>query len=281
MAIFLSILQKNKASILMVMVIALVASTIATFAQPFEYQSAFSLLVIEKEASLDGYAASKSAERLSTSLSQIMYTASFADRVYERVKNAGLATDTVIFTDDEQERRDAWKRHVETRILPDIGILKVAVYHPDRSQAHVIAHGLAQVLTEQGAEYLGGGSDVVLKIVDFPLTSKRPVRPNIPFNLVAGTLLGFAAAWTFQYVRNQAQRASMVLAPMQPAPRYDEGYGTHEAPQQIQEYPIQAPETEAPLRVGYDAAYATSATQEPRYGVETQTMDEDAGWRMP
>lgn len=196
----LTILRGHRVSIVVIMALAVVASSILTFLRPFEYRTSFSLLVIEKQGSLDGYAAAKSAERLSTSLSQVIYTASFANQVYDRLRTSGGIADSTLFSQDEQIRREQWKRHIEIRLLPNVGQIKIAVYDPDRSTSSAVANALAAVLVEQGTDYLGGSSDVVLKLVDFPLTSKRPARPNITVNLFGGLVLGFLGAWSYYMI---------------------------------------------------------------------------------
>lgn len=176
---------------------AVALALLVTLTQEPAYRSNFSLLVIEQQEQLDGYAAAKSAERISVSLGQLLYTDSFAQKVYDRVKDTGLVDDTVFFAADAQARRAGWKHNVETRVLPDVGMLKISVYHPDQETAETIAQSIATVLVEQGTEYLGGGTNVVLKTVDFPLTSKAPVRPNILLNMIAGFVLGLGGAFAF------------------------------------------------------------------------------------
>lgn len=209
MGFYLSLIGRHRLAIVLMTLCVVGASVAVTFLQPFEYRSSFALLVIEKEGSLDGYAAAKSAERLSLSLSQIMYTASFADQVYQRAQQAGFGPDATLLIADEHDRRKEWKRHVETRVLQDVGMLKIAVYHPERDKATLLANALAVVLTEQGPEYLGG-QNVQLRTVDFPLTSKRPARPNIPLNLSAGLLLGVAGAFAYVVLQHKLRMYGFV-----------------------------------------------------------------------
>lgn len=185
-------------SLVVITALAMVASIVLTFVRPFEYRTSFSLLIIQKQ-DLDGYTASKSAERISASLSQVMYTASFAQSVQDRVRQAGLTSTTLFYATDEQKQRDEWKRHIETRVLPDVGLLKVSVYHQDRASSAAIANALALVLVEQAPTYLGNDS-VTLKTVDFPLTTKRPARPNVVINILGGMLLGFVGAFGYHWL---------------------------------------------------------------------------------
>lgn len=183
-------LKRNKALVILVALVGTVVAIGVTLIQPFEYRTTFSVLVIEKGSSQDAFTAAKSAERLSLSLGQIIYTTSF----YDKVIHSSYLPSNIKFPTDDQQRREEWKRRIETRVMPDIGQMKISVYDRNSSNATSLANALAMVLSEQGTEYLGGSDGVTLKVVDYPLTSKRPARPNIPLNLMAGFLLGGGAA---------------------------------------------------------------------------------------
>ena len=75
-------------------------------------------------------------------------------------------------------------------------ILEISVFHPERVQSSVIAQAISYVLLREVDEYIGV-SDVELKIVDAPLTSKFPVRPNLFVNLMFGLVLGFLVAVSY------------------------------------------------------------------------------------
>lgn len=210
-------IKQNWLMILLVSVTTLAIAVIFTFIQPFEYRSSFSLLVIEKDPNLDAFSAAKSAERLSVSLGQIIYTTSF----YDKVVNSGYLNSNIKFPQDEIKRRDLWKRQIETRVSPDIGVIKMAVYNQNRDQAENLANAIAMVLSEKGTEYLGGGNSINLKIVDYPTTSNQPVRPNIALNLAAGILLGLGGSIGYsvlQAMRSKNQEAVPLTTPNQPMP---------------------------------------------------------------
>ncbi|MFA6197573.1 MAG: Wzz/FepE/Etk N-terminal domain-containing protein [Patescibacteria group bacterium] len=193
-------LRRNKTLVILMALVGIVVAIGVTLVQPFEYRTTFSVLVIEKGNNQDAFTAAKSAERLSLSLGQIIYTTSF----YDKVMHSKYMPNSAIFPNDDQQRRAEWKRRIDTRVMSDIGQMKISVYDRNSSNATALANALAMVLSEQGTEYLGGSDGVTLKVVDYPLTSKRPARPNIPFNLLAGFLLGggaatgYLAAWTIR-----------------------------------------------------------------------------------
>ncbi|MFH1171533.1 MAG: Wzz/FepE/Etk N-terminal domain-containing protein [bacterium] len=197
-----STIKNHWISILLVTVIAISASAGVTALQTREYQSSFSLLVIQKTDSGDAYAAAKSAQQASLSLAQILYTTSF----YDQVQASGLA-DLSSFPTDEAARRELWAHAIETRTLPDVGMLKISAYDTNRTTANALAFAVADVLTRKGADYLGTGKSIELQVVDAPLTSTAPVRPDVPVNLAIGFLLGFGVTIGFHIVRDTQETA--------------------------------------------------------------------------
>lgn len=198
---YLAKIKGSWLSIALVTLLVVAISVIITLFQPFEYRSSFSLLVIEKQQNLDAYAAAKSAERLSTSLGQVIYTTAF----YDKVINSGYLPDDFDIAKDEEEKRNQWKRQIETRIMPDVGMIKIDVYNKSSEKATALANALAVVLSENGTDYVGGGNSIVLKVVDYPLTSKNPARPNVALNIAAGLILGFGGSVGYQVYRTMKE----------------------------------------------------------------------------
>lgn len=217
----LSMINARHITTIIILTLALVSVSIGlTLTQPFEYRSSFSLLIVEQNGSLDGFAAAKSAERLTTSLSQIMYTTSFYDQVLEKYEMSGKSDGDLLFSNSETERRKEWKRRVETHAMPEVGLLKISVYDRDRAHADQLASTLALVLVEHGAQYLSGGQSVSLRIVDSPLTSERPARPNIAYNAIIAVFvsMGLSIAWlAIRSLTNTPTPVPQMSMPQQPA----------------------------------------------------------------
>ena len=78
-------------------------------------------------------------------------------------------------------------------VLSGTSLLSVTAFDTDQKQAEVLAGAVAFVLQTRGAEYTG--ADVEIKVVDTPVLSRFPVRPNYVLNLIFGALVfGLIAA---------------------------------------------------------------------------------------
>lgn len=295
----LSLVRQHSLSIVLVTLIGVVASIGFTLLQKPQYRSSFTLLVLEQQNNLDGYTAAKSAERLSASLGQLMYTTTFTDQVYQRIKSSELLAGDPLFTATDMKRQTLWKRSIETRIQPDVGMLQIAVYHANRSASTIMANTLATVLVEQGTNYLGGGQDVQLKVVNYPLTTERPARPDVVLNVLAGLLLGLGAS--LGYIALAAMRPTLPLQEQQTgSPQWQSVPQTHQMePQSWQ--PAENLEPTVPVEQPGDFQFNPVArgtvvapsvmTEEklpdpPQYTVTYQqpglaTTSEENTWRMP
>lgn len=156
-----------------------------SFVFPLEYSASMRLLIIQRTLSeADPYTAIKSAERLSDNLAQIVYTTDF----YDKVMASKFNIDQAYFKADERKRRDQWRDMISTSVTRGSGMLVVNVYHEDPDQAEQVASAIAFVLTTEGWQYVGG--DLQVKLVDEPLQSRWPTRPNVPANSGTGLVLG-------------------------------------------------------------------------------------------
>lgn len=176
---------KKHWQLLAAMTIAVVlVSLLITAFLPFKYRSTVQLLVIENQAGWDAYSAIRSAEQINSNLAYLINTTSFRDKVlhYGFVRQDSFPVDPL-------KRQKAWVDAISTYAVPQTGILKIDIYHRNQNEATAIAKSVAYGLVTSGREYLGS-SQVEIKIVDEPLTSRYPVKPNVPLNLGAALVLG-------------------------------------------------------------------------------------------
>lgn len=195
-----TIITRGWATIIAFAFVGLVIALLVSFLQPLRYSSTVRLLLLQANASsLDAYTASRSTERLAENLATIVYTTSF----FDQVMSAGFDIDQTVFPDREDKKRKAWGKMVFASVSRGNGLLTLTVYHVDVVQAEQIVNAMAYVLTQQAASYLSGG-DVSVRVVDTPLNSRWPARPNIPANAFSGLVLGGLAG--VGYILLQAER---------------------------------------------------------------------------
>lgn len=172
-----------------ILIITTILFTVAGFAvskaQIPQYKSTVQLLIIQKYSeNFDAYTAQRSAETLAESLSKIIYTSSFREQA---LKAPFQINDN--FSQDPKERKDEWKKSIGARIV-NPGNIEISVYQQDAKQAEQLAYGIAYIMVTKGADYHGGAQQVEIKMIEKPLTSQTPVKPNTLLNTILGFVLG-------------------------------------------------------------------------------------------
>lgn len=183
---------------------ALITTVLAaglSFLRPLEYSSTMRLFIIQETTqNQDTLTTIRSAERVADILSQFIYTSLF----FDKVTSAGFEIDKDYFRADENKRREQWADMVATRVTHETGFLEIIVYHKDKNQASEIARAIGFVLTTEGNRFVGG-ADLDIQLVDTPLQSRFPVRPNIPLNAFLGAVIGIVLSSLYLVV-GEAQR---------------------------------------------------------------------------
>ncbi|MBI2551964.1 hypothetical protein HYW17_01520 [Candidatus Uhrbacteria bacterium] len=176
---------------------ALVTASVAaaiSLVLPFKYSASVRLLITQKEAfTLDPYTALRSNELIGDSLAQVVATSTFLSRILE----SGYKIDPRYFDKAEHLKRRLWDDTVEVDVARGTGLVRITAFHPDRDQAKRIVAASAFLLSAQGSDYVG--RELTVRLVDPPLASKFPVRPNLPLNAVVGGILGafLASGWVW------------------------------------------------------------------------------------
>lgn len=188
-------------TILLFAVGGLVLAVLLSLVRPLEYSSTTRILITQELGVVDAYTASRSAERIADDLSNIVYTSTF----FDKVMNSGFDIDTSYFPEDPTKRRHKWEEAISASVARSSGLLAVKAYHPDVQQAEEIATAVAFVLTTQGWTYTSGGN-ITVQVVDDPLNSRYPVRPNIPVNAISGLFLGALGGAAYVFIQSERHR---------------------------------------------------------------------------
>ncbi len=178
-------LIKNKLIVLLIIFLFLFVAILFTGWQRKEYSSKAQILIIqEQEQKMDAYLASKSSESLAKNLKKAVLTSSFRNKVLEDLSDIDLN----IFQ-SEKNRRKEWIRLVDVKIIPNTSILEITTYHESAFQSEKILNKILSTLLDNHQSYHGGGDDIRLEIINNPLTSIHPTRPNWALNLFLSFIL--------------------------------------------------------------------------------------------
>ncbi len=160
---------------------ALVVSLI-TLIFPREYRADADVLIISKSRyGVDPYTVVKSAERIGENVAQVMQTNDFFEKV---MSQPGYSIDQARFQYiPERKKRKRWNKALQPSIVYGTGVLHISAYSLQPDQAAQLAGASADALVTHGWEYVGG--DVSMKIVNPPVVTQWPVRPNIIMNGIA------------------------------------------------------------------------------------------------
>ncbi|MBI2483265.1 hypothetical protein HYV74_03765 [Candidatus Uhrbacteria bacterium] len=155
---------------------------------PLRYRATMRVLIIQSTSpTLDAFTAVKSAEKIGKNFSQIIASSSFLDRVLQ----ANSKIQASYFPAVERKRRRAWEEMVTASVAPETSVMAIAVYHPAPTQAAAIAGSVGAILARDAREYTGS-PDIAVKVIDSPILSRFPVRPNVPLQVLLGALLAAA-----------------------------------------------------------------------------------------
>lgn len=182
-------------------VVGLVLAVLLSFVQPLEYSSTTRLLITQELGAVDAYTASRSAERIADDLAAVVYTSTF----YDKVMSSGYPINEGYFPDEPVAKRKKWEDAIAVSVSRSSGLLTVRAYHTSVSQAEELAQAVAYVLSTQGWTYTSGGN-ISVQIVDEPLNSRYPVRPNLVINGFSGLVLGLLAGAGYVMIMTERLR---------------------------------------------------------------------------
>ncbi len=181
-----TLLKHSKLIFIWGVVFAILAGLISLVFPKYYSAESQVLLISRGYGGVDPYTQAKAAERIGENLAGIIKTADFYTKVmedttanFDRARWVSLS---------ERARRKAWGRDVEATVVYGTGLLKVTVYGQSKEDALALSQAVTDVLSNRGWEYVGG--DVSLKVVNNPLVSRLPVRPNYLVNVALGFVLG-------------------------------------------------------------------------------------------
>jgi capsular polysaccharide biosynthesis protein len=165
--------------------VGLLLGVLLSFLRPLEYSSSIRLQITQELGAVDAYTSARSAERIADDLASAVYFTDFFDQVMA----IDPSIDQSYFPTNETKKRNKWGKTIATSVTRGTGILKITAYHPDIEQAQRLALAVGKNSTERGWTYTSG-SNITIRVVDKPLNSRWPARPNVLVNGFSGLILG-------------------------------------------------------------------------------------------
>jgi capsular polysaccharide biosynthesis protein len=192
-----SILKQRFKTIFFLGLLVGIVSVLASLLFPLEFRADAQVLIISRSRyGVDPYTVAKSAERIGESIAQVVSTNDFYNKV---IAQPQYTLDLSKFTDvNERVKRKRWDEAVDASVVYGTGVLNISAYHKVPDQARQLAGAVADTLIAHAVDYVGG--DVSFKILNQPVSTAIPVRPNLLINFGAGFLLGalLAVFWVLK-----------------------------------------------------------------------------------
>jgi capsular polysaccharide biosynthesis protein len=193
---FLELIKKKSGTIFTLVFITVILTIALSLLNPLKYGATSGVLVVQNTAGSDPYTVSKSNEYLGNLFSRIVYSASF----YDFVLNSPYNIDKNYFTGTYNQQLENWEKTVKTKTFGDTGIIEINVYHQNPYQAQQISLAINEVLINNNAYYQGSGQAIKVNVIDQPLVSTYPVKPNLPRNIALGFIGGLFLSLVYIYI---------------------------------------------------------------------------------
>lgn len=186
----------NRRNFLAIVGLFLIGATLVTVFTPIQYKSSAKVLISQRFGrNTDIYSAARFTDYLTNLLREVIYSKVFFDEVMKGDFN--IDND---FSSDEIKRAKQWENTIETRVLSDTGVLKLDAFDKDRQQAENLVRGVATILLTKSDQFHGAGDQVLVRVIDGPVTTNTFVRPNIILNISLGLFLGIIVGLLFVFL---------------------------------------------------------------------------------
>lgn len=193
---FLFLIKHKLQTIILIMLTAIILVAGVSLLFPLRYEAQSRLLITQDTGVADAYTVSRSNEYLGNLFSQVARSSSF----FDLAMNSQYNIDQNYFKGNYEQKMKMWRNTVQTQTLSDSGIIEINVYHTDPYQAQQVALAVNDILMNKNTNYQGNGDKVKINIIDQPLVSSYPVKPNLIQNTALAAILSFVFALFYIYI---------------------------------------------------------------------------------
>jgi len=171
---------------------------VASLVWPKQYSATSQVLLISRAGSgIDPYTQARSAGQIGNNLSEVMKTTDFYNKVF--VSESATFDKSLWQNLTDRIQRKRWQKNVQASMVYNTSLMSIAAFSNTPIDAVALNQAVVDTVVGHGWEYIGG--DVTLKVVNTPLASRFPVRPNIILNVILGFALGIllSGLWVAKY----------------------------------------------------------------------------------
>lgn len=174
-----------------------IIGVVITLSQPLKYGTESRVMISQRVGlGVDMYTMSKSNEYLSNTMAEVVRSTSF----FHDVLNSDPGVDRAYFTMNSGKQLKTWRKTVDVSVLSDSGVVVISVYHTNRAQAMQLASAINNTIRLKSNSYFNSNSELSIKVLDEPVVSNWPIKPNVLVNILSSLLMGLALATFYIYV---------------------------------------------------------------------------------
>ncbi len=193
---FIKLFKKRHLTVIGITLFFVTIGLIITLLQPLKYSSKSRLLILQPNISADAYTVARSNEYVGGLISEIIYSGSFLDSL----KNSNAVFDRNYFSGTYKQNVKKWGKTIFARNSGDTGVIDIEVYHTNPEEAKRISSAVNQLIISGQSPYKFNPEQTKINVIDEPVVSSFPVKPNIPTNFIISLLFGFTAACSYIYL---------------------------------------------------------------------------------
>jgi capsular polysaccharide biosynthesis protein len=191
---FFKILRSKWETVLIVTILAATFGLYVNFFLPHYYRASSEYLIIQKQnAGIDAYTAIKGAEQLAYTYKQVIHSSSFLAQVTE----SDFEIEPNYFGSTQVKVIKKWRKTAVLETVPNTGILKVDIYHPDQKQALNISQAISSVIKNKQNLFLGDNAEIETIPLSSSIVSNKFVKPRAIINTLLGLIIGFIGSIGF------------------------------------------------------------------------------------
>lgn len=192
---FQKLLKQGRGTVVAFILFFLIIGLIVSLAQPLKYKSNSRLLIVQPNAS-DAYTVARSNEYIGNLTVGVISSGSFLDAL----KNSKAVFDRNYFAGNYKDSIKKWNKTVFARSGGDTGIIEIEIYHTDKKEAERLSLAVNDLIVSGAGPYRFNPQEQVIAVIDQPVVSTFPVKPNLPLNLTLSLIFGFLAGASYIYL---------------------------------------------------------------------------------